>query len=77
MKRHALTFGLVGGLLIAILQYTEYLLVYLGIRSYRDTVLGGEISFGRAFACGILISAAALRRRAPSPADSPTDGALA
>lgn len=29
MKRHALIFGLVGGLLIAILQYTEYRLVII------------------------------------------------
>jgi len=30
MKRHALIFGLVGGILIAILQYTEYRLVIIG-----------------------------------------------
>src|ERR1700753_1070661 len=29
MKRHALIFGLVGGLLIAILQYTEYRFVII------------------------------------------------
>ena len=29
MKRHVLTFGLVGGLLIALLQYTEYRLVVI------------------------------------------------
>ena len=34
----------------------SFLLVYFGIRSYRDNSLGGQISFGRAFACGILIS---------------------
>jgi hypothetical protein len=43
-----------------VLGYTimvaSFLLVYFGIRSYRDNVLGGEISFGRAFACGLLIS---------------------
>jgi uncharacterized protein DUF4199 len=32
-----------------------FLLVYFGIRSYRDNVSGGTISFGRAFAVGILI----------------------
>ena len=32
------------------------LLVYFGIRSYRDNVSGGKLSFGRAFAVGILIS---------------------
>ncbi len=34
----------------------SFLPVYFGIRSYRDNVLGGRISFGRAFACGILIT---------------------
>jgi uncharacterized protein DUF4199 len=43
-----------------VLGYTimvaSFLLVYFGIRSYRDNVLAGRISFGRAFACGILIT---------------------
>jgi hypothetical protein len=43
-----------------VLGYTimvaSFLLVYFGIRSYRDNTLGGGISFGRAFACGILIT---------------------
>jgi hypothetical protein len=30
-----------------------FLLVFFGIRSYRDNVSGGHISFGRAFAVGI------------------------
>ena len=34
----------------------SFLLVYFGIRSYRDDILAGQISFGRAFACGILIT---------------------
>jgi len=34
----------------------SFLLVYFGIRSYRDNTLGGQISFGRAFVCGILIT---------------------
>jgi hypothetical protein len=34
----------------------SFLLVYFGIRSYRDNSLAGQISFGRAFACGILIT---------------------
>jgi hypothetical protein len=38
------------------IMVASFLLVYFGIRSYRDNVLGGEISFGRAFACGILIT---------------------
>jgi hypothetical protein len=36
-----------------------FLLVYFGVRSYRDNVLGGTISFGRAFTAGILIAAIA------------------
>src|SRR5271155_51837 len=34
----------------------SFMLVYFGIRSYRDNNLAGQISFGRAFACGILIA---------------------
>jgi hypothetical protein len=34
----------------------SFLMVYFGIRSYRDDVLGGVISFGRAFQAGILIA---------------------
>jgi len=43
-----------------VLGYTmmvaSFLLIYFGIRSYRDNNLGGQISFGRAFSCGILIA---------------------
>jgi len=43
-----------------VLGYTmmvaSFMLIYFGIRSYRDNTLGGEISFGRGFACGILIA---------------------
>jgi hypothetical protein len=43
-----------------VLGYTimvaSFLLVYFGIRSYRDNNLAGQISFGRAFACGMLIT---------------------
>jgi hypothetical protein len=43
-----------------VLGYTimvaSFLLIYFGIRAYRDNNLAGEISFGRAFACGILIA---------------------
>jgi hypothetical protein len=43
-----------------VLGYTmmvaSFLLIYFGIRSYRDNQLGGQISFGRAFACGLLIT---------------------
>jgi hypothetical protein len=34
-----------------------FLLVYFGVRSYRDNVLGGSIGFGRAFTVGLLIAA--------------------
>jgi hypothetical protein len=36
-----------------------FLLVFFGIRSYRDNAAGGSISFGRAFAVGSLIVAVA------------------
>lgn len=42
-----------------ILGYTSmvlsFLLVFFGIRTYRDTVAGGAIGFGKAFQVGILI----------------------
>jgi hypothetical protein len=34
----------------------SFLLVFFGIRSYRDNVGGGQITFGRAFSVGILIT---------------------
>ena len=34
----------------------SFLFVYFGIRSYRDNVLGGQISFGKGFQAGILIT---------------------
>ena len=34
----------------------SFLFVYFGIRSYRDNVLGGTISFAKAFQAGILIT---------------------
>ena len=44
----------------AIVGYTaivlSFLLVFFGIRSYRENVGAGQISFGRAFAVGILIT---------------------
>ncbi len=43
-----------------ILGYTaivlSFLLVYFGIRSYRDNVAAGHITFGKAFAVGICIT---------------------
>src|SRR6185436_2624160 len=34
----------------------SFLLVFFGIRSYRENVGGGQISFGKAFSIGILIT---------------------
>jgi hypothetical protein len=79
VKKTVLTFGLISGVIIAVLMgintifaerigfdravivgYTTmliaFLLVFFGIKSYRDNVGGGEISFGRAFTVGILIT---------------------
>jgi hypothetical protein len=36
-----------------------FLLIFFGVRSYRDEVAGGTIGFGRAFVVGALISAVA------------------
>jgi hypothetical protein len=38
------------------IMVASFLLIYFGIRSYRDNTLAGQISFGRAFGCGILIA---------------------
>ena len=42
-----------------------FLLIFFGVRSYRDNVAGGTVRFGRAFAVGALIAAGrvALLRR--------------
>ena len=79
MKKTVLTFGIISGVIIAVLMsintvfadrigfdravvvgYTTmliaFLLVFFGIKSYRDNVGDGEISFGRAFTVGILIT---------------------
>jgi hypothetical protein len=34
----------------------SFLMVYFGVRSYRDNLAGGHITFGRAFSVGILIT---------------------
>ncbi len=39
------------------MMVASFLLVYFGVRSYRDNVLPGRISFGRALGCGLLITA--------------------
>lgn len=33
-----------------------FLMVYFGVRTYRDNVIGGSIRFGRAFGVGLLIT---------------------
>src|SRR5688572_1390046 len=33
-----------------------FLLIFFGIRSYRDNVAGGSVSFGRAFSVGAMIA---------------------
>ena len=38
------------------MMVASFLLIYFGIRSYRDNTLSGSISFGRAFVCGLLIA---------------------
>lgn len=44
----------------AVVGYTTmvlaFLVVYGGVRSYRDTVAGGTVTFGRAFLVGLLIT---------------------
>ena len=43
-----------------IIGYTSmvlaFLLIFFGVRSYRDNVAGGTVRFGRAFAVGALIA---------------------
>ena len=45
--------GLVVGYTVIVISF---LFVYFGIRSYRDNVLGGRISFAKGFQAGILIT---------------------
>lgn len=64
-----LSLMMIGGVVLAdtigfessqVIGYTTmvlaFLLVFFGIRSYRDTVAGGSVSFGRAFGVGMLIT---------------------
>ena len=47
----------------AIIGYTTmvlaFLMVFFGVKSYRDNVAGGKVTFGRAFTVGLLITAVA------------------
>lgn len=47
----------------AIIGYTTmvlaFLMVFFGVKSYRDNVAGGTVTFGRAFKVGLLITAVA------------------
>ena len=47
----------------AIIGYTTmvlaFLMVFFGVRSYRDNVAGGSVTFGRAFIVGLMITAVA------------------
>jgi len=79
MKKTVLTFGLIGGALMAVMMFATlpfvdrigfdkgfiigyttmilaFMMVFFGIRSYRENIGQGHISFGRAFAVGILIT---------------------
>ena len=38
------------------IMVASFLLIYFGIRSYRDNELAGQITFGRGLVCGILIT---------------------
>jgi hypothetical protein len=47
-----------GGLLLGYATMVlAFLLIYFGVRSYRETVGGGTVRFGRALAVGLLIAA--------------------
>lgn len=77
MKKTVLTYGLISGVIGAVLMLAHVpfmdggsralilgyagivlasLVIFFGVRSYRDNVGNGKISFGRGFAVGILIA---------------------
>jgi len=53
MEQIGFDYGMVIGYTTIVLSF---MLVFFGIRSYRDNVAGGNITFGKAFAVGILIT---------------------
>lgn len=56
MDRIGFDTGLIVGYTTMVLAF---LMVFFGVRSYRDNVAGGSVSFGRAFVVGLLITAIA------------------
>ena len=56
MERIGFDKGMIIGYTTMVLAF---LMVYFGVRSYRDNVAGGKVSFGRAFLVGIAITAVA------------------
>src|SRR5215203_655375 len=52
-----LGFGMAGMALGYATMVVAFLLIFFGVRSYRDTVGGGTVRFGRALAVGVLIAA--------------------
>jgi len=51
----AIGFGIAGFIVGYTTMVLAFLLIYFGVRSYRDNVAGGTVRFGRAFAVGALI----------------------
>src|SRR5689334_18109598 len=56
MKKTVIKYGLISGALISAMMILAFLLIYFGVRSYRDNVAGGSVGFGRALAIGVLIA---------------------
>jgi len=54
-----LGFGDLGLIVGYTTMLVAFLLIFFGVRSYRDNVAGGTVRFGRAFVVGILIGAVA------------------
>src|SRR5438045_4232605 len=52
----AMGFGIAGLIVGYTTMVLAFLLVFFGVRSYRDNVGGGTVRFGRAFVVGALIA---------------------